>query len=42
MKVFLHEDLYGQFVFAIEDYVDFCKEVGKITDKVVLIEENVF
>ena len=36
------EDLYEQFVLAIEDYVDFCKEVGKIPDKVVLIEENVF
>lgn len=34
------EDLYAQFVFAIEDYVDFCEEVGKIPDKVVLIEEN--
>ena len=36
------EDLYEQFVLAIEDYVGFCKEVDKIPDKVVLIEENVF
>jgi len=36
------EDLYEQFVLAIEDYVDFCKEVGKIPDKVVLIEGDVF
>ena len=36
------EDLYEQFKLAIEDYVDFCEEVGKIPDKVVLIKENVF
>ena len=33
--------LFGEFKSAIEDYIDFCEEVGKIPEKVVLIEENI-